>query len=581
MEDPQPQQADIIVEASAPDLENVEIVDPIVVGTNAKVFEDNESHQNVKTDHTENAEAQTSSVDEENDFIEAAVPEIKSKEEIEQVEEQTSQPEKAEDNNSEVIKNSVEGEESNNNAESVEEPPQVNPQQTEQSQNAEVEPNNTETEVNEVGERIEQSENAEVEPNNKEHEAVEQTKQAQNTEVESNNQEAEVGEQTQNAEIKPNNEEHEVVELTEQAQNTEAEPNNQVAEVSEVKEQAQNAEVKPDNEEYETLEQTEQAQNTEVESNNQEAEVGEQAQNTEVKPNNEEHEAVEQTEQIQNSEAEPINDGSRINKAEGHTLQVKINIPSQSDKIKEVPEEEETEEIKEQGSASSGMKDRHPKLNLLRIKTQAKHIEDSSEDVKGTAESTNIANIEAQTQGEESEKKEENSNKFGSSSIRKVQSQSDMAYPSELESNAQKVMKPAPLKRVGSHNNGLGKVDDSAQPNSAATPSKSRVSMEDFQKITSVGRGSYGEVFLVKKISNNKLYALKAIDKNFMKKERKEHQVYVEREVLLKLNHPNIIKLYSSFQDKNKLYFVLEYASGGEFSDYLRVQGKPFLCWSL
>jgi len=42
----------------------------------------------------------------------------------------------------------------------------------------------------------------------------------------------------------------------------------------------------------------------------------------------------------------------------------------------------------------------------------------------------------------------------------------------------------------------------------------------------------------------------------------------------MKLNHPNIIKLYSSFQDKMKLYFVLEYVSGGEFSDYLRVQGK-------
>jgi len=42
----------------------------------------------------------------------------------------------------------------------------------------------------------------------------------------------------------------------------------------------------------------------------------------------------------------------------------------------------------------------------------------------------------------------------------------------------------------------------------------------------------------------------------------------------MKLNHPNIIKLFSSFQDKMKLYFVLEYVSGGEFSDYLRIQGK-------
>ncbi len=42
----------------------------------------------------------------------------------------------------------------------------------------------------------------------------------------------------------------------------------------------------------------------------------------------------------------------------------------------------------------------------------------------------------------------------------------------------------------------------------------------------------------------------------------------------MKLNHPNVIKLYSSFQDAAKLYFVLEFVSGGEFSDYLRIQGK-------
>ena len=42
----------------------------------------------------------------------------------------------------------------------------------------------------------------------------------------------------------------------------------------------------------------------------------------------------------------------------------------------------------------------------------------------------------------------------------------------------------------------------------------------------------------------------------------------------MKLNHPNLIKLYYSFQDKAKLYFVIEYCSGGEFSDFLRIHSK-------
>lgn len=65
----------------------------------------------------------------------------------------------------------------------------------------------------------------------------------------------------------------------------------------------------------------------------------------------------------------------------------------------------------------------------------------------------------------------------------------------------------------------LGKEEENKnEPPSAQSGQKARLSLEDFHKITSVGKGSYGEVFLVKKISNNKLYALKAIDKNFMKK---------------------------------------------------------------
>ena len=52
-----------------------------------------------------------------------------------------------------------------------------------------------------------------------------------------------------------------------------------------------------------------------------------------------------------------------------------------------------------------------------------------------------------------------------------------------------------------------------------AAPKKPKISVTDFQKITQLGKGSYGEVSLVKKIPNGtKLYALKTIDKYFMKK---------------------------------------------------------------
>jgi len=39
----------------------------------------------------------------------------------------------------------------------------------------------------------------------------------------------------------------------------------------------------------------------------------------------------------------------------------------------------------------------------------------------------------------------------------------------------------------------------------------------------------------------------------------------------MRLTHPNLVKLYYSFQDKFKLYFVMEFCENGEFSDFLRI----------
>jgi len=45
--------------------------------------------------------------------------------------------------------------------------------------------------------------------------------------------------------------------------------------------------------------------------------------------------------------------------------------------------------------------------------------------------------------------------------------------------------------------------------------------------------------------------------------------VLIEKEVLLKLDHPGVVKYYYSFQDEKNLYFCLEYMEGGDFSELL------------
>lgn len=103
------------------------------------------------------------------------------------------------------------------------------------------------------------------------------------------------------------------------------------------------------------------------------------------------------------------------------------------------------------------------------------------------------------------------------------------------------------------------------------SPTKKKLSMADFEKLGRLGEGAYGEVYMVRKKDIDKKFALKQLEKKQLAKERKEYQAMVERELLTQINHPGIIKINSSFQDPNRLYFVLELCEGGAFKDFLKL----------
>ena len=49
-------------------------------------------------------------------------------------------------------------------------------------------------------------------------------------------------------------------------------------------------------------------------------------------------------------------------------------------------------------------------------------------------------------------------------------------------------------------------------------------------------------------------------------------RIFTERNILIALDHPFIVKMYHSFQTEKKLFFVLEYCHGGEFFNYLSIK---------
>ncbi|KAI3751570.1 hypothetical protein L2E82_22660 [Cichorium intybus] len=74
----------------------------------------------------------------------------------------------------------------------------------------------------------------------------------------------------------------------------------------------------------------------------------------------------------------------------------------------------------------------------------------------------------------------------------------------------------------------------------------------------------YGHGCKSKKEDTGKVYALKIMDKMFITKENKNAYVKLERIVLDQLDHPGIVRLYFTFQDRDSLYMAFESCEGGE-----------------
>ena len=88
-----------------------------------------------------------------------------------------------------------------------------------------------------------------------------------------------------------------------------------------------------------------------------------------------------------------------------------------------------------------------------------------------------------------------------------------------------------------------------------------------YQIIKEIGHGSYGHVYRCQSISTGNVYACKKFDKKFIKNKK---TLKTEIDLLRATDHPNIIKLYETFEDKKNLYLIMEECNGGELFDRLQ-----------
>lgn len=95
--------------------------------------------------------------------------------------------------------------------------------------------------------------------------------------------------------------------------------------------------------------------------------------------------------------------------------------------------------------------------------------------------------------------------------------------------------------------------------------------LHDFRFVALLGSGVSGTVYLVRHISNARLYALKQIKKEYFKDFKTLETVLREKKILSEMvrGMPFATELICSFESERHLNFILEFYPGGEFFYHL------------
>ncbi|KAK4660460.1 serine/threonine-protein kinase dbf2 [Podospora pseudocomata] len=100
-----------------------------------------------------------------------------------------------------------------------------------------------------------------------------------------------------------------------------------------------------------------------------------------------------------------------------------------------------------------------------------------------------------------------------------------------------------------------------------------RLRQGDFQILTQVGQGGYGQVFLAQKKDTKEVCALKVMSKKLLFKLDEIRHVLTERDILTTAKSEWLVRLLYSFQDDKNIYLAMEYVPGGDFRTLLNNTG--------
>lgn len=95
------------------------------------------------------------------------------------------------------------------------------------------------------------------------------------------------------------------------------------------------------------------------------------------------------------------------------------------------------------------------------------------------------------------------------------------------------------------------------------------IGLRDFEVLATIGRGSFGRVYLVKFRRTGEFFAMKSLNKEDANQENLLEQINSEKSILQTISHPFIVSLRYAFHNGERIFLVLDLLAGGELFHHL------------